>query len=142
MNFPLNQLRLDPAYISAIEDEFEGTIRAQFHNFKKVSAALVKAFKKECDTHGSIEQLPKEILEKYNKPLTALFKEYSNLRVDLRRGVNKNSKYYEEIEEQKGADFIICKITLRKNEKLRERVVYYNAIQMLHVAIEVCLKSK
>ncbi len=140
MNFPLNQLKLDPAYISAIEDDFEGTIRAQFHTFKKVSAALIKTFKKECDTHGSIEQLPKTTLEKYNKPLTALFKAYNNLRDDLQRGVNKNSKYSEDIGDLVGAEFIICKIALRKDERLREKLVYFDTIQMLHVAIEVYLE--
>lgn len=139
MEFPLNQLKLDPSYISAIEDEAESNILAQYTVFKKYSAAIVMSFKNERDKYGSINNIPHEILQKYNTPLSSLFELYTNLRRDLQRQVNINSKDLAYIRERGDEDAFINTIALRKREKLHEKIEYFDTILELHIAIECCI---
>lgn len=139
MKFPLNQLKLDPSYISAIEDEAESNILAQYTAFKKGSAALVMAFKQLKDTYGLIHNIPKDILQKYSSPLGLLLQLRQNLRMDLIRQVNRNTKDLEYIQEQGVEDSFINTIALRKREKLYQKIVYFDEIENLYVAIESCI---
>jgi hypothetical protein len=134
-NFPLNQVKLDSSYISAVEDDTEGTILAQYVVFKKLSAALVKFIKRDIDTYGSLEQLPDDILKKYNRLFSELFENYKNLKEDLQRQVNKNTKDLEYIHERGDDDSFINRIVLRKRKKLHGKIEYFDNIFYLQVCI-------
>jgi len=139
MEFPLNQLKLDPEYIAAVEDEAESNILAQYTVFKKRSAALVMAFKKEIDKHGSINKIPVDILKKYNSPFSSIMDLSKNLRKDLIRQVNRNTKDLELIHKNGDENIFINEIALRKREKLYQKIEYFDDIEILHVAIEFCM---
>jgi len=141
MKFPLNNLKLDPSYIAAVEDEFESNILAQYTAFKKGSSALVMAFKQEREKYGSIHNIPHDILKKYSSPLASLLEISKNLREDLRRQVNKNTKDLEYIRNQGDEHSFINEIVLRKREKLFQKIEYFDEIEILHVAIEFCLEK-
>jgi hypothetical protein len=141
MEFPLNQLQIDPSYISAVEDEFESSILAKYTAFKKGSAALVMAFKQEVDKYGSIHNVPCDILQKYSLPLKSLLDISQNLQLDLRRQVNKNTKDLEYIRDHGDEDSFIHTIALRKREKLYKKIEYFDDIEVLHVAIEFCMEK-
>ena len=140
MEFPLNQLKVDQSYISAVEDEFESNILAQYTAFKKGSAALVMAFKREVDKHGSIHNVPRDILQKYSSPFGSLLEISQNLRDDLKRQVNKNTKDLEYIRKQGDEDSFINTIALRKREKLYQKIEYFDEIEILHIAIDFCIE--
>ena len=142
MEFPLNQLKLDPSYISAVEDEFESSILAKYTAFKKGSAALVMAFKQEVNKHGSIRNIPCDILQKYSSPLKSLLDISQNLQLDLQRQVNKNTKDLEYIQDHSGEDSFIHTIALRKRERLYKKIEYFDDIEILYVAIEFCISIK
>jgi hypothetical protein len=141
MEFPLNQLKLDPAYVAAVEDEISSSILAKYTVFKRGSAALVMAFKQEVDKYGSIRKIPREILQKYYSPLGTLLEISQNLRRDLERGVNKNTKDLEYIRKQGDEDSFINTIALRKRESLYKKIEYFDDIEILHVAIEFCMEN-
>lgn len=140
MEFPLNQLKLDLSYISAIEVEAEGRILAQYTAFKRVSGALVKAFKCEVDKYGSINVVPVDILEKYHTPLSSLFDIYKNLKEDLQWQVNRNTKDLEYICDRGDEETFINTIALRKREKLHGKIEYFDTVLKLHVAIELIIE--
>lgn len=133
MDFPLNQTKLDPSYISSVEDDTESTILAQYTLFKELSTILVKAFNREKETYGSQEQLPEDILKKYNRLFTELFDEFKNLREDLQRQVNRNSKLLEEIFQKEGPEFFFYEIALRKQEKLQQKIEYFRIVNLLYI---------
>ena len=135
MEFPLNQLKLGSAYISAIEDQAERTILVQYSVFKKYSAALVMSFKKEKDKHGSIDCIPHDILKKYNHSFNSLFSLYKNLRDDLQRGVNKNTKELLLIRANGDEDLLINELVLRRRESFHGKMGYFDTILELHTAI-------
>lgn len=139
MEFPLNQLKIDPSYISAVEDGASNKILAQYTAFKKGSSALVMSFKKEKDKYGSVHKVPLEILQKYSSPLNLLFEISKNIRGDLLREVNKNAKDLEYIRKQGGEDSFIHTIALRKRESLYKKIEYFDDIEILCVAIEFCI---
>lgn len=141
MEFPLNQLKLDPAYVAAVEDEISSSILAKYTAFKRGSAALVMAFKQEVDKHGSIRKIPREILQKYYSPLGTLLEISQNLRRDLERGVNKNTKDLEYIRKQGNEDSFINTIALRKKESLYKKKEYFDNIEILYVAIEFFIEN-
>lgn len=140
MEFPLNQLKLDPSYISAIEDKAESRILAQYTAFKRVSGALVKAFKCEVVEYGSINAVPFYILVKYHTPLSSLFDIYKNLKDDLQWQVNRNTKDLVLIQTNGDEDSFINGIALRKREKLYGKIEYFDTILKLHVAIELIIE--
>lgn len=141
MEFPLNQLQLDPSHISAVEDEFESIILAKYTAFKKGSAALVMAFKQEVDKHGSIYNVPYVILQKYSSPLKSLLEINQNLQLDLQRQVNKNTKDLEYIRDRGGENSFIHTIAHRKREKLYKKIEYFDNIEILYIAIEFCMEK-
>lgn len=129
MDFPLNQTKLDPSYISSVEDDTESTILAQYTLFKELSAILVKTFNREKETYGSQEQLPEDILKKYNRLFTELFEYFKNLRDDLQRQVNRNSNLLEDILSNEGPESFFYEIALRKQEKLHQKIEYFDAVK-------------
>ena len=142
MEFPLNQLKIDPSYLAAIEENAEIIIHAQYSVFKKYSAALVMAFKKMVDKHGSIHKIPRKILKQYRTPIKSLLDANQNLRMDLQREVNENTKDLEYIRDHSGEDSFIHTIALRKRERLYKKIEYFDDIEILHVAIEFCISIK
>jgi len=140
MEFPLNQLKLDPSYIASVEDNAERSILVQYSVFKKYSAALVMSFKKEKDNYGSIYNVPREILHKYHTHFNSLFGVYKNLRDDLQRGVNKNTKELLLIRTNGDEDLFINVLALRKRERFHGKIGYVDTIHELHIAIESCME--
>lgn len=136
MGFPLNQLKLDSSYINAVEDEAERRILAQYTAFKRGSAALVYAFTQEVDKYGSINNTPIEILQKFSSPFQSMLEISKNLREDLRRQVNKNTKDLELIRINGDENSFINEIALRKREKLNGKIGYFDTIQALYIAID------
>lgn len=136
MIFPLNQQKLDESYIAKVEGMAEVHILAQYTAFKRASAALIKAFKQEIDTYGSIYRLPPEKLSKYYTSLNSLLKVNENLREDLYRQVNRNSKDLEDIKEFNTEYSFLNGIILRKRRKLFRRIEYFEKIEILFFAID------
>ena len=141
MVFPINQLKIDPSYVSVIEDEFENNILAKYTAFKKGSAALVMAFKKEKDKYGSIDCIPHVILKKYNHSFNSLFSLYKNLRDDLQRGVNRNTKELLLIRANGDEDLFINELVLRRRESFHGKMGYFDTIHELHIAISSLLEK-
>jgi len=109
--------------------------------FRKGSAALVMAFRKEINKHGSIQNTPREMLQKYSSPLGLLLEISQTLRQDLIRQVNRNTKDLEYIKDQGDEDSFINTIALRKREKLHQKIEYFDEIEILFMAIEFCLEE-
>ena len=140
MEFPLNQLKIDPAYISAVEDEMSVKLISQFASFKRYSAALVMAFKIEKEKYGSIGKIPHDILQVYSSSLRVYISLHNNLRRDLQRQVNKNTKDLEYIQFEDGEGSCINEITARVKERLIQKIKYYDHIEILYEAINFCME--
>jgi len=141
MVFPINQLKIDPLYVSLIEDQFENNILAKYTAFKNGSAALVMAFNKEKNKYGSINNIPRDTLKKYNSPFSSLLEISKNLRVDLQRQVNKNTKDLEYIQLQGDENSFINEIALRKRKKLYQKIEYFDDIVILLVVFGFCMEQ-
>jgi hypothetical protein len=142
MEFPLNQLKIDPEYIRSAEEGAENAVLAHYTGFQRTSAALVKSFQRELDNHGTIKDIPIDILRSYHKPLSALIDDYKNLPQELQRGVNKNTKDLKEVHEQGNSGTLIDDILNRKRDKLKVRMEYIKSIQLLAAAIESLINGE
>jgi len=132
MNFPLNLLKLDQSYISAIENDAENTVLAQYAVFKKISAMLVKLFQKYINTYGSIDNIPEDLLKKHDQLLSELMNNYRNLRNDLYIHLNRTAKLLENIFQSEGNVSFFYSIACKKQKKLKQKIEYYNAIERFY----------
>ncbi len=101
--------------------------------FKELSTLLVKSFEKDKETYGSLEQIPSDILKKYKKLFAEFFDDYKHLYEDLQRQVNRNSKLLEEILQNEGPESFFYEIALRKQEKLYQKINYFDSIYRLYL---------
>lgn len=142
MEFPLNTQKLNPQYVSAVLDSAEIDILARYNVFKKASGVLVMSFKRQIGTYGSIHSIPRPILHKYHKAFSELFSQFNTLGVDLQRQVNENTKYLEELEDSGAEDSCIYKLCRKKQNRLLQKIKYYDCIKFLTVATEIILNKR
>lgn len=132
MNFPLNHLILDQSYISALEDDAESTLLAQYAVFKKISVMLVNLFQKYISTYGSIDNIPEDLLKKHDQFLSELMNNYKNIKNDLYIHLNHNTILLENIFQSEGNDSFFYSIACKKQEKLKQKIEYYNSIERFY----------
>jgi hypothetical protein len=132
----IKHAKIDPAYISALDDEIELRISAKYTAFKKGSSALVTSFKNEKDKHGSINNIPRDILHKYSIPFSSLLDISRNLRDDLTKQLNSSNKVLEYLREHGSENNPLGEKVSSRREKLCRKIEYFDDVEILYTAIE------
>lgn len=135
MEFPLNQQDLSSEYVSKILELKSTELIFDNSSFQRLSAHLVKSFKRKINKYGSIHLLPVDVLEKYNKAFSELFRQFKTLRSDLQRQVNENTKHLENLSDPDNEDSCIQKLYKHKQNRLQQKIVYYDSIYALTMMI-------
>lgn len=73
-------------------------------------------------------------MKNYNA-FSELFTHFSTLKDDLLNEMNENTKYLNELEHSEKENSAIYEITLRRQEKLQQKIEYYENILILNSAI-------
>ena len=134
--FQLNHPKHIPSYLSAFDDEVESQISAKYMAFKKGSSALVTAFKNEKEKHGSINNIPRDILHKYSIPFNSLLDLSRNLREDLTRQVNRSSEVLEYINKHSDESRHLSEAVSKRREMLYQKIEYFDDVEILYTAIQ------
>ncbi len=135
-DFQLKHPNHVPSYLAAFDDEMENQISAKYMAFKRGSSALVTAFKNEKEKHGSINNIPRDILHKYSIPFSSLLDISRNLRDDLTRQVNRSSKVLEYIHEHGAENQHLSESVCKRRDMLYQKIEYFDDVEILYTAIE------
>ncbi|HPS86747.1 MAG TPA: hypothetical protein PLY36_08380 [Spirochaetota bacterium] len=135
MEFPLNQQELNPEYVTNVLESKSIKMISAYAVFQKNSARLVKSFKLQINTYGSINLIPAPVLQKYHDAFSKLFNHFKTLRADLDRQMNENTKHLEELDDSGAEDSFIYKLYRKKQGRLQQKIEYYDSIYVLYVAV-------
>ena len=139
MEFPLNQMTIDPDYLNEVESRASVRILSDFYVFQRHSGGLVKALKRDIDRYGSIQAIPAGILQQYHAGFTHIFNHFGDLQADLQQQMNKNTKYLMELVDSDSQGSCIYELYRKKQDSLLQKIEFCECIHAFALAVEFCL---
>jgi hypothetical protein len=142
MQLPSDRAKSDSAEISAVDDAALGNISSQYTAFVNGSNALVKSFHGEMGKHGSILNIPFDILQKYSIPFRSILDLSKNLRRDIENQIGIITEELDRIKTLNGVSSSLFDEVRSKREKLFSKLEYFDGVEILFIAIEFRIERK
>jgi len=142
MHFQTNRAKSDTADISAINDAALDNISAQYTAFVNGSNALVKSFHGEMKKHGSILNIPSDILQKYSILFRCILDLSKNLRKDIENQISIISDELDYMKTLNGVSTSLFDEIRSKREELFSKLEYFDGVEILFISIEFRIERK
>jgi hypothetical protein len=136
MQFQSNRANSDSSAPFAVDDTALDRIAAQYTAFLNGSTALVKLFHGEMEKHGSILNIPCDILQKYSILFRSILDVSKNLRKDIENQTGILSEELCRMKTQNGVNTSLFEEVRAKREQLFKKLEYFDGVEILFISIE------